>query len=818
MIASRRKNRWGVDQTTIQEHRPSLPTYNAKPLSNTESMEHQDSQSIPDELLAIDARLLALEAEKQRLLRRKQTLRHRQANPILVPESSKQLGAAQKAALFRGLFKGRPNVFARRWENPAKGRSGYAVACHNEWRLGLCHKPRIKCGKCRNRRYRPLDERVVHAHLTGRQVVGLYPLLSDNTCHLLAADFDKTGWREAVKAMAGACGNLDIPHAIEISRSGNGAHLWIFLSEAVPARDARLLGFGLIDKAMEIHPGLSFDSYDRLFPNQDVMPEGGFGNLIALPLQYHARRRGNSIFVDANLLPYPDQWEFLSRLGRITANRLAELMERLSPRPPETLDDTPPWEQGLPIEYTRIPDVPKRLTVTLANHIYSRLDGMPPALTARLKRLASFSNPVFFKTQAMRFSTHGIPRYITCARIEQEYLSLPRGCFDDAMGLLEGQGITIEIEDKREPGQPLASSRFIGELRRDQKKAVTNITAHDTGILHAPAAFGKTVTAIGVIAKRGVNTLILTNSRQLLGQWRERTRSFLTGVEIGVIGAGKRKPTNQIDIATYQSLIDRRNNSVSPLVGQYGQIIIDECHHISAPRFEMALNEVRAKYVLGLTATPNRQDGHQKIMFMLAGAIRHKVRAENKAGFHQTVIVNRLRDQPPDFTNPPRISEVCRWLMENSQRNLRIVDDVAASIETERHPLILTERRKHTERLAELLTGRRFHVVVLRGAMRAREREIANEQLPEAQVIVATGKYIGEGFDLPRLDTLFLALPISWKGSLAQYVGRIHRESMGKTRVTVYDYVDSSLPMLDRMYRKREKGYRAMGYEIREQG
>jgi len=774
-----------------------------------------DSQHIADELLAIDARLREIEVEKQQLLRRKQTLQHRQNDPPAAPAPSNQLSVRQKVALFRELFKGRSDVFARRWENASKGRSGYAVTCHNEWRSGLCNKPKIKCGECQNRRYKPLDEQAIHAHLTGKQVVGLYPLLTDNTCRLLAADFDKTGWREAVKAMAEACGNLDIPYAIEISRSDNGAHLWIFFSESVPVREARLLGFGLLDKAMEIHPDLSFDSYDRLFPNQDVMPSGGFGNLIALPLQYHARRQGNSIFVDFNLSLYPDQWAFLSQLSRLTMNRLAELVAQFSPGLPEALDDAPPWEQGLPITHTKIPDVPKRLTITLANHIYFKLNEIPPVLTARLKRLASFSNPVFFKTQAMRFSTHGIPRYITCARIEQGYLSLPRGCFDEATGLLVEQNIAVEIEDKREFGQPLESLTFIGRLKRDQTKAVAAIMAHDTGILHAPTAFGKTIAAISVIARRKVNTLVLTHSRQLMEQWRKRILSFLSGVEVGVIGAGKRKPTGQIDIATYQSLIDRRNNSVSPLVGQYGQVIIDECHHISAPRFEMVLNEVCSQYVLGLTATPDRQDGHQKIMFMLAGPIRHKVRAENKAEFEQTVIINRLHEQPLHLSDPPHISDVYRWLMESNQRNRRIVDDVAAIIEVERHPLVLTERREHAEHLAQMLTERGFRAVVLRGAMRARERKTANEQIPKAQVIVATGKYIGEGFDLPRLDTLFLALPISWKGSLVQYAGRIHRESAGKIRVTVYDYVDYTLPMLERMYRKREKGYRAMGYEIR---
>jgi len=458
------------------------------------------------------------------------------------------------------------------------------------------------------------------------------------------------------------------------------------------------------------------------------------------------------------------------------------------------------------------------LAITLANHIYFKLDEIPAQLAAKLKRLASFSNPVFFKTQAMRFSTHGIPRYITCARIEQGYLSLPRGCLDDVLELLTEHKITANIDDKREPGERLKTLKFLGKLRNNQSAAVRTMTKHDTGILHAPTAFGKTVTAIGIIAKRKTNTLILTHSRQLLDQWQERLKSFLTGTDIGIVGGGKIKPTGQIDIATYQSLINKKDNTVDPLVQNYGQIIVDECHHISAPRFEMVLGEVRAKYFLGLTATPDRQDGHQKITFMTAGPVRHKVKSNHSEQFEQRVVVAQLNNQPPiHLTNSeqrPHISKVYRWLTEDNKRTQKIVDDVIDKIADGKHPLVLTERREHAERINQLLIKREIDSVILRGAMRAKERKAATEQLPNAQAIVATGKYIGEGFDLPRLDTLFLAMPIAWKGSLAQYAGRIHREAEGKDRVTIFDYVDVHLPMLERMFNKREKGYKAMGYQI----
>ncbi|MBT4077919.1 MAG: DEAD/DEAH box helicase family protein [Gammaproteobacteria bacterium] len=618
--------------------------------------------------------------------------------------------------------------------------------------------------------------------------------------------------------MSQVCMEFEIPHAMEISRSGNGAHLWIFFSEPVTAKAARQLGFGLLDKAMEIHPNLSFESYDRLFPNQDLMPEGGFGNLIALPLQFQARQKGNSLFVDNNFSPYIDQWLFLSQIKSLSCQELKDLLVQLTPQSQRLIDDRPPWEQGVKVSDDKIESCPEQVTLTLANHIYIKFENLPSPLIAKLKRLASFSNPVFFKTQALRFSTHGIPRYITCARIEQGYLSLPRGCFDGIVELLKEQNVTPFFDDRRQSGQKLTSLKFLGKLKNEQLKAVRIIVKHNTGVLHAPTAFGKTVAAIGVISRRKVNTLILTHSRQLLEQWQERLKSFVTGVEIGIIGGGKKKPTGQIDIATYQSLINKKDNSVDCLIQDYGQVIIDECHHISAPRFEMALNEVRAKYVLGLTATPDRQDGHQKIIFMLAGPVRCKVKQDHAEKFVQKVAVTHLYHQPPEHLvsedGRPRISDVYRWLTDDKSRAQKIVDDVVDRVAEGKNPLVLTERREHADLINQLLVDKKIQTVVMRGAMRAKERKAANERLAKTQVVVATGKYVGEGFDMPRLDTLFLALPIAWKGSLAQYAGRIHRESDGKSCVTIYDYVDSSLPMLERMFLKRVKGYKAMGYQV----
>ena len=580
---------------------------------------------IEEELAAIARKLSELEKAKAVLLSRRNEL-----HATVQRSTTTQLTPDQKAELFRNLFRGRRDVYAVRWQGTG-GRSGYAVACENEWVPGICQKPRIKCGECPHKKFKPLDFNAVYDHLSGKHVAGLYPLLPDSSCFILAVDFDKEDWRADVRALAQACRDEGIPYLVEISRSGAGAHLWVFFSEAVPAWSARALGFKLLDKAMERHPDLSFDSYDRLFPNQDTMPDGGFGNLIALPLQHEARSRGCTVFVDDELTPHPDQWALLSRQETVSPDALRKMVGK-EPDSDAAAPVALPWEQSLPVETGMIEGCPESITLTLANHIYMKLSDIPGPLAARIKRMASFANPVFFKTQALRFSTHGIPRYISCARIEQGYLSVPRGCFDELQPLLREQGITVEIDDRRTRGRSLEAGSLKATLRSDQKRAVKAFANHDTGILHAPTAFGKTVTAIGILAKRQVNTLILTHSRQLLDQWKERLETFIEDASVGVIGGGKKKPTGQIDVAIYQSLINKKDNTVSSLVRQYGQVIIDECHHISAPRYEMLLNEVSARYVVGLTATPDRQDGHQKIMFMVAGPVRHKVAADMVPG------------------------------------------------------------------------------------------------------------------------------------------------------------------------------------------
>ena len=759
------------------------------------------------ELELIELQLKEIELQRQRLLIRKQELQSQLGE-------TPSLSSRQKVELFMSLFQGRIDAYAFRWQNK-QGRSGYSIACHNEWKQGICNKPKVKCMECKHQAFKLLDDNAIHAHLTGKQTAGLYPLLSDNTCKLLAADFDKSDWKEAVSAFRKSCDKFKIPCYVERSRSGNGAHIWVFFQSPISASVARELGFLLLDKAMEFHSGLSFDSYDRLFPNQDLIPSGGFGNLIALPLQYQPRQQGHSVFIDDNFNPIADQWQLLSSIEKVNEEKIMQLIHEKAPIKSEL--DKKPWEPNFSKATTQIGNCPESIEIILANRIFIDIKQIPQALLAQLKRTASFSNPVFFKTQALRFSTNGIPRFICLAEVDHGYLSLPRGCIDDAIALFADNNISMLLDDKRGSGTQLKKLVFQGELKKEQSKAVTKLLKYNVGTLHAPTAFGKTITAIAMIQKRRVNTLILVHSRQLLIQWKERLQAFLSGAEVGIIGAGKNKPTHQIDIATYQSLVNKKDNSIDPVIYDYGHVIIDECHHISAPQYERLLSEVHSKFVLGITATPNRQDGHQPIIFMQAGIIRYSASSEDK-NFVRHVKLNKLSIPIPteflDSEHRPHISKIYQWLACNQQRNQIIVENITKAVTSNRTSIVLTERREHAEILCEMLRKRNIAVELLHGALKNKVKEQIFERLNQVQVLVATGKYVGEGFDFPKLDTLFLALPISWKGALTQYIGRIQRQYKEKEKVLVYDYVETGFPMLERMYKKRAKGYEALGFDI----
>lgn len=746
-----------------------------------------------------------------------------------------------KIALFRSLFRGRPDVYPQRFESRKTGKSGYQPACGNEWVRGVCEKPKIRCMDCANSRFFPVTDDVIRWHLSGKDgngkafVMGVYPMLQDETCFFLAADFDKANWTEDVKAVLKCCQSLNLPAYLERSRSGNGGHIWIFFEQAIPASLARRLGSHILTETMEHRPELGLDSYDRFFPNQDTLPRGGFGNLIALPLQKRAREKGNSVFLNDQMIPHPDQWAFLSQITKVAPSLIEEIVQRaeskgriLAVRFAESgRDDPSPWTSPPSRRGSEPPilgPLPASIELVVGNDIYIAKDTLPPGLRNRLVALAAFQNPEFYKAQAMRLPTYAIPRIISCAEDHPHHIALPRGCLEEVKQLLRRLTVAFVFRDERFAGEALNLS-FHGTLRAEQQIAADAIIAHDTGVLSATTSFGKTVLAAWLIAHRRVNTLVLVHRKQLMEQWIVRLSTFL-GVpmkSIGRIGGGYKKPTGLVDVAIIQSLV--RKGVVDDRVANYGQVIVDECHHLSAQSFEQVTRRAKAKYVLGLSATLTRKDGHQPIILMQCGPIRHHVDAKQQAKsrqFEHTVLVRPTGFRsaaPPDADLRRQFQTLYDELIHDADRNAFICDDVLQALRQGRCPLVLTERHEHLTELADRLTGHVANLFVLRGGLgRKTLRNIASQMNAVAQtdprLLLATGKYIGEGFDDARLDTLFLTLPVSWHGTIAQYVGRLHRLHDGKRDVRVHDYADLNVPMLAKMFDRRCLGYEAVGYTI----
>lgn len=684
-------------------------------------------------------------------------------------------------------------------------------------------------------------------HTSACDVVGLYPITEDECCYFLAADFDGDHWQEDITALRSACADLSIPIAIERSRSGNGGHAWFFFEDKVPASIARKLGTMLLTCAMSKRHEIKFKSYDRLFPNQDTMPKGGFGNLIALPLQGQARRKGNSVFVGDNFEVYSDQWAFLSGVKRLSCDEVLSLIDRLGENSElgdlaQSMEDgasAKPWESAKPLVELTSADFNAITNITKANMLHLKKVGISQRALDRIKRLGAFKNPDFYKAQAMRLPTHGKARIIDTTEEDKEYLSIPRGCEQELLALLDAAHAQYRVDDNRNQGIPVQAT-FNGTLRLDQATAAQALLSHETGVLAATTAFGKTVVGSFIISERKVNALVLVHTSTLLDQWRKSLDRFLVLKDatpessavgnrekrrkvsaIGVLGAAKNNLTGRVDVAIMQSLV--QGDVVKDIVKGYGLVIVDECHHVSAVSFEKVLKKVNARYVYGLTATPTRQDGQHPIVFMQCGGIRYRVDVKLQAvqsGIGRFVIPRFTSFRKPvgasdgEFT----IVQIYSSLAQSVTRNKLIVSDVSDALKRGRTPIVLTQRAAHVVNLSEKIAAFCPNVIQLTGqaSVKARREEMERlHSIPTGTpfVVVATGKYVGEGFDEPRLDTLFLVAPISWHGTLQQYAGRLHREYPGKQSVMVYDYVDIHIKMLESMYHKRVTGYNSMGYK-----
>lgn len=758
------------------------------------------------------------------------------------------------AKFFYSMFKGRKDVFSHRVKLK-NGTAVYIPECANRWKPGICPKSsgtKIKCFNCNNKAYVPLSQRELIKHLQGLRedcsdVIGIYPLLPDNTCNFIVYDFDNhdnsetLDWQSEVNSMRMICEKNGVDALVERSRSGKGAHIWIFFSEPIAASLARKFGFSLITKGMESVSLKNFNSYDRMMHMQDSLDEGKLGNLIALPLQGRALKEGNSAFVDNNWDAYPDQWARLKDIKKLTKNFVTSKIEEWCPSGQcqgifqnSTSDDTLPWEQSA--NTLSQDDANGIVHIILSNGIYIDKSNIQPRLQNRIRRLAAYSNPEFYKNLHIGFSTKGIPSIVYCGYDTDNYIVIPRGCLDSLCEMLNSALVPFEIDDKRYRGNHIDVS-FKGNLYPEQANAVNAISSYDTGVLSAATAFGKTVVGAYLISKIKVNTLVLVRNTEILKNWIDDLGKFLQINEelptyktatgrirkrkslIGTISSGKSTLTGIVDIAMITSL--GKGEDILPDIKNYGMVIVDECHHAAAATDEDVLRAVNAKYVYGMTATPKRDDGQARKIFMQLGPIRFSYTAKDRAmkqGIGHFVYPRFTRLVNLE-TGQQHISGLYKSVIGSEIRNSQIVRDVKHCISLGRTPLVITKQKEHASILYKLLHDNSSHIFLLQGGRSSRERDMLRQEMnavpdTESIILVAIDKYIGEGFNYPRLDTLFITMPMAWEGNVEQYAGRLNRDYEGKKDVIIYDYVDYHIRQFSNMYAKRLCAYKKIGFEI----
>ena len=759
---------------------------------------------------------------------------------------------------FMMFCRGRKDVYDLRYTNPKTGKNGYYTQCFNRWDRG-CHiqkKDGVRCKDCELRAYKPVTLPLIKAHMNGtdpngNDVVAIYPMLENNLCQLLVFDFDNHAkgaeqedyaniddrWKEEINALRRICKNLDVDAVVERSRSGRGAHLWIFFKEMIPARLARKFGFALLEKGAESVNLKSFKYYDRMIPTQDALPEGGLGNVIALPLQGMALKSGNSAFIDENWNAYEDQLNVLAGTRRLTRQGIEDYLS-LWYSTGSTSEDNgtdAPWDKNSEIEAGSVKGV---VRIVLADRIYIDSTGMSNKTKRQLRRMATFSNKQYFQNQAMDMPNYDESRFIYLGSDEGKYIVLPRGLREEILKKFDNAGISYKIEDKRTKGQELNIS-FRGELRESQIPAVETMLENETGILHAATAFGKTVVCCDMIARRGISTLILVDRADLMNQWIKRLEEFLDIDEelpeyqtktgrtrkrkslIGNLQGAHDTLTGIVDVAMIRSL--KKKDGFHPKLKEYAQVYFDECHHAASDSAIEVLQEINAKYVYGVTATPKRGDGKEKINEFLLGPIRYRFTAKDRAeeqNINHLVYPRFTRTvKPHHLSKTPYGNDAYELIRNNDVRDEQIIRDVADCVQAGRTPVVLTKYVDHAKKLSERLKTYADRLILLTGANGTKARRAQVEELnkvddSDSLILVGTGSLLGEGFDFPRLDTLFMATPVSGENVVEQYVGRLNRDYDGKENVIVYDYVDSHIPKFDKMYSARMKAYKKIGYEL----
>ena len=831
------------------------------------------TQQYSDTIKSLQSRIQALEDENRLLKERLEEAGVSYANivsgdaegvvELYDPDQGariKKFDVTDKIAsdFFMMFCRGRKDVYDLRYTNPKTGKNGYYSQCFNRWDRG-CHiqkKDGVRCKDCELRAYKPVTLPLIKAHMNGtdpngNDVVAIYPMLENNLCQLLVFDFDNhakgaeqedyanidDGWKEEINALRRICKNLDVDAVVERSRSGRGAHLWIFFKEMVPARLARRFGFALLEKGAESVNLKSFKYYDRMIPTQDALPEGGLGNVIALPLQGMALKSGNSASIDENWNAYEDQLNVLAGTRRLTRQGIEDYLSLWYSTGSISEDNgtDAPWDKNSEIEAGSVKGV---VRIVLADRIYIDSTGMSNKTKRQLRRMATFSNKQYFQNQAMDMPNYDESRFIYLGSDEGKYIVLPRGLREEILKKFDNAGISYKIEDKRTKGQELNIS-FRGELRESQIPAVETMLENETGILHAATAFGKTVVCCDMIARRGISTLILVDRADLMNQWIKRLEEFLDIDEelpeyqtktgrtrkrkslIGNLQGAHDTLTGIVDVAMIRSL--KKKDGFHPKLKEYAQVYFDECHHAASDSAIEVLQEINAKYVYGVTATPKRGDGKEKINEFLLGPIRYRFTAKDRAeeqNINHLVYPRFTRTvKPHHLSKTPYGNDAYELIRNNDVRDEQIIRDVADCVQAGRTPVVLTKYVDHAKKLSERLKTYADRLILLTGANGTKARRAQVEELnkvdnSDSLILVGTGSLLGEGFDFPRLDTLFMATPVSGENVVEQYVGRLNRDYDGKENVIVYDYVDSHIPKFDKMYSARMKAYKKIGYEL----
>ena len=753
----------------------------------------------------------------------------KQFNEITTNSSEDILSREDSVKIFMNYFKGRNDVYPYLSIDKNNPNIKYYIpACANEWKNGVCNKTMgKKCKNCQYRENKPISKETIYKHMYGNYPIGIYPLLENDTCFFLSLDFDDKDSKKDIKsdvlAFASVCDKYEVPIAIERSRSGNGIHIWMFFDTNIKAITARKLGSLLLSKTMEIS-NISISSFDRMFPNQDTLPKGGYGNLIALPFQNEPSKYGNTLFIDRNFILIKNQMQYLSSIHKLTEIEVFEKIKQLSNETIDISHEIIDMQNEVKVKSKNNIDYPKSIKVILKDMVYIDKANLDGVVKNSFRRLATFANPEFYKKQKLRMSVYNVPMVIDCSKEDEKYLKLPRGTYDYLESLCNVNNIEIISKDERFVGNKI-EVKFNGSLREEQQIAIDHMLKYDNGILCAPTGFGKTVIGCKLIAERKVNTLILVNKIQLLNQWKDRIKEFLDVKEVGEISSKKKNITNVIDVVSVKSLWN--NGNVLDIAKNYGMIIIDECHHTAAYTFEQAINTGNAKYVYGISATPERENGHTPIIKMQCGDIRYKVdslKFNKKLNIPMKVIAKKSH---LNFTNQNidnyELNEINDLIAKDIIRSENIIKDIKKEYDNGKNILVLTERlelmnyiydklSKYTNNIFKYYGG--IGKKVLKSYMELNNQINENE---DNKIIVATGSYIGEGFDDSKLDVLFLTMPISGQTRVTQYAGRLHRQDSNKKEILIYDYIDDNFSKTRNMFLKRKKTYEKLGYEIVEE-